>query len=474
MCTNMRMIYNRYSRRHVLVKCGKCDACRQEQACRRAARIRNNVKNGNICLFITLTYTNDFVPYVKRSELDSGNLEINVYRKCSIREVFDRHSGITRFKKVDGEVCIGKVPLYEALDKSRWYPKLTGMSSEYIGVCWYPDIQKFYKRLRINLKRHYNYEKYFSFFSCTEYGGHTYRPHSHGLLFVGLNDEALFRSAIVQAWPYADKRRTAKFVECAKDAASYVASYVNSNSNLLPLMSLDSFKQKHSASKDFGCTLDCFKLPQILEKIDRGDLFYYRQQKFDGATSTIALPIPKYILYRYFPVCKGFSWLSSSQLRTILFDPQMVGEILNDNDYYANKLSNPIYSFTPRESYRIFVRLENCYQRFHRETGLSRVDYVYYYLKVWPLYNAIVEKLMHEQFLELQGDYSSFYENANEVQLNPDIAPTLRDYLPNLCIDPNKRFDIVNKTNNFRSLFSRMNKQRKVTNLVMSQMDYDV
>ena len=70
MCTHMRSIWNPYSRKNVLVKCGKCEACQQEAACRRANRIRNHVHDGNIQLFITLTYSNDFVPYVKFSEFE--------------------------------------------------------------------------------------------------------------------------------------------------------------------------------------------------------------------------------------------------------------------------------------------------------------------------------------------------------------------------------------------------------------------
>ena len=502
----MRTIWNPYSRKKVLVKCGKCEACQQEAACRRSNRIRNHVHDGNIQLFITLTYTNDYVPYIKFSEFKKHPLELNVYRQCSIRQVFDRHTGNLRFVKKRGEHVIGTIPLPDSLslladDKHYiFYPHLKGMPSDYIGVCWYPDIQKFYKRLRSNLQRKYNYEKYFSFFSCTELGSHTYRPHAHGLLFVGRCDEALFRSAIIEAWPYADRRRTSKYVELARDCASYVASYVNGGSDLLPLMQVDSFKPKHTYSKDFGCMLDCFKLPQILQKIDSGDLCYYRQQKFDGVTSTVAVPIPKYILYRYFPVCKGFSWLSPSQLRSILYDPQRVGDILNDFEYHGNynfefssldsdfcgnvtfhipvfrqsKIDNPLYKFTPQESYRIFVRLENCYKRFHRETGLSRHDYVYYYEKVWPLYYALVERMMHENFELLSGDYSGFYENGCEVANNPDIAPTLSNLLPQLVVDPNKRPDIISKTDNFRSLYSRMNKQRKVTNLVMVSMDHNV
>ena len=35
-----------------------------------------------------------------------------------------------------------------------------------IGVCYYPDLQKFFARLRLNLKEIFNYEEKFSAYCC--------------------------------------------------------------------------------------------------------------------------------------------------------------------------------------------------------------------------------------------------------------------------------------------------------------------
>lgn len=483
MCTNCRQIWNPYARRKILVKCGKCDACKQEKACKRSARIRNNVDSSTIALFITLTYTNDYLPYIKKSDITSSAYELPVYRNASCRFVFDRHSGQHRFVKMSQQDVIGKVDISSLQDRRLgFYHKVTGMPSDCVSVNWFSDFQDFFKRLRINLKRHYNYEKYFSFFQVAEYGGHTYRSHGHGLLFIPREDEAVFRSAIVKSWPYADKSRTAKFIEVARDAASYVSSYVNSHTDVLPLMSLDNFRQKHSSSKNFGCMLECFSLPKILEKINAGDLVYNRRVKFDGKTSVLTLPIPSYILNRYFPKCKGFGWLASHQLRSILLNPAKVGDVLTEYDYKSKcngvdvvshrvtKLDNPIYHFTPKETYKIYVRLENCYKRFHKETGLSRYDYAFYYERCWQVYTSMLERMLHEQD---DIDYSDFYENNFEVIENPAISPTLSNF-KDLTIDPNKRKDVVMKTNNFKTLYSRLSKQKNVTNYVMSLKGLEV
>ena len=437
MCTHCRYIFNPYSRKNVLVRCGHCDACKQEAAAKRAIRIRNNVTDGTVALFVTLTYSNNYVPYVLRSDLESNDFEINVYRNADVRYVYDRHSDLTRLKYDFGTHPIARTYVsllvrstcVEVPNKysTSALPSLNGLGHNYIGVPYYPDIQQFYKRLRSYLERDYHYEKSFSYFTCSELGGHSYRPHFHALIFIPRAYESTFRAAIVKAWPYADRRRTAKFIEIARDAASYVSSYVNSGADLPALFEEDMFKQKHSASKNFGVVLDCFSLRKVLEKIDSGDLVYYCRKKFDGITDVHRLPIPKYVLYRYFPICKGFSWLSSSQLRSILLDPQKVGDVLTDFDYVATlnrdvydysylsrsfdcglflrhlvainrqcKLINPEYHYTPVETYKIYVRLENCYQRFHSETGLSRFDYAYYYERVWSLYSSMLLKMMHE------------------------------------------------------------------------------
>ena len=100
MCTNGRWIYNRFSKQKVWVRCGKCDSCKQENAMKRTNRIRMHQRAGYICLFVTLTYTNDFVPYVLKSELNSSNFDVNVYRNACgslvVNESITKYNAIMR------------------------------------------------------------------------------------------------------------------------------------------------------------------------------------------------------------------------------------------------------------------------------------------------------------------------------------------------------------------------------------------
>ena len=493
MCTNQRYIFNRYSRKAVLVKCGHCPACLQEKACARANRIRNNFDGSHIALFVTLTYTNDFVPYVRRSDLYSDSLDVYVYRNCSGRFTYSRFSGLSFSKKRETVILDSVyVPEESRLDGSvRDLPSLTGLGHDCVGVTYYPDLQNFFKRLRQIIIRDYEKVPEFSYFSCSELGGHTYRPHFHGLLFIRPDDEEIFRSAILKAWPYADKRRTKKYIEVAKDASSYVASYVNSNTSLYPLFQVSQFKPSHSMSKGFGVVLDCFSLRSVLSKIDARDLHYYSRKKFDGTSVAVPLSLPEYVVNRYFPKFKGFGRLAASQLRRILLAPESVGYVLGDHNYlidYHDKylarswslpigccsdVDNLCYSFSPAETYQIYVRLENAYQRFHAETGLGRFDYCYYYMLVWSLLSLtrLKDSLTGVEAVE---DWSDYYENANDLEFSLVRNDSLQDLDLTLQLDPNKRVDIVSKTNNFMVLFDKLDKRKKVTNYIMAKIGHFV
>ena len=100
MCDYAKYVYNKYIRKSLLVECGKCPACLQRKANARAMRIRNH-NDGRLCLFLTCTYDNRFVPYVNVDDLFvSGDLrdrEIKLYRDYIVR--FYRDNKIVKPKK---------------------------------------------------------------------------------------------------------------------------------------------------------------------------------------------------------------------------------------------------------------------------------------------------------------------------------------------------------------------------------------
>ena len=462
MCINCRYIYNHFSRRKVLVPCGKCKACQQEKALKRTNRIRNNSSFGNIALFITLTYKNDFVPYIRKSDLSSSSLDVPVYRDAHCRYIFSPRKGLNLSTNYGTEEIMSVyIPTEFRSDSDVLSLRtLSNGSSDKVGVCLNIDFQNFIKRLKINLQRKYNYATKFSYFYCSEYGAISKRPHFHALLFIPANDENIFRNAIVENWPFADRYRTEKYVEVARDAASYVSSYVNGNISLPSCLQISLFKSKHNYSRNFGTFLDCFSLGQILYKIDAGDLSYNIAKTVNGTDTFVSVPVPLYVLNRYFPKFKGFGWLSSSQLRSILLSPQRIDSVLSE-------IENPLYQYSPKETYRIFVRLSNAIDYFKKTTSLSEFDYADYYIRCYNVHASNVIRHSYDNILTF-NDFKDFYENALNVVSGEISAPTLSS-IEYFCVNPNARRDVVERTYTFTDLYERMDKQRKVTNYVLSK-----
>lgn len=94
-------------------------------------------------------------------------------------------------------------------------------------------LQKFFKRLRSDLKRH-KFDIKLKYFACGEYGTLNNRPHYHIILYgLGLND--YHKQIIMDNWPYCDwtqpsiKKGAFGLVENA--SIRYVAKYIHSKYN---------------------------------------------------------------------------------------------------------------------------------------------------------------------------------------------------------------------------------------------------
>ena len=227
-------------------------------------------------------------------------------------------------------------------------------------------------------------------------------------------------------------------------------------------MQTNDFRPKHSFSLGFGVAADCFSLPTILRKIDRGDLCYYSRKQFDGESSLTPLPVPSYVLNRFFPKFKGFSVLPASALSRVLRNSQAAFELSDKG--YVNSFA-PQYDFNNRECYDIAVRLENAYQRFYQETGLNRFDYEYYYNRAWLVHFNVCNKLLYKD-IKIASDLKDFYENIIDIKeglVNSDFD------ISDCQLNPNERKDIKLKSSHLRELYYLKDKSRKVTNYIMTE-----
>lgn len=466
MCVNAKYVYNRYIRKSILVDCGRCPSCLQKKAAHRANRIRNNLSSEYICLFVTLTYKNKYIPFVFKKDIENQSDVLRVYRDSSIRKVRVSSNNKYDFKFVskDNLTLLDEYWVHDLWqDVSNNLAPGLNKKKHCVGVCYYKDLQDFFKRLRINLKRKYNFDGKFTSFSCSEYGGSTYRPHFHTLIFVPRSAENIFRSAVVESWPFADRDRTANFIEVARDCASYVSSYVNGGSLVSSCLAFPCFKSKHSYSKAFGLAVDCFNLDSLLDKVRSGDMRYY-SRKITGSENTLsAFPIPQYVINRYFPKFKGFSRLSPDALRDIILRPERLFEYRHELDYSNDDI------------YKITVRLNNSFKVFHDVTGLNRFDYSLYYPQVWTAYKSVVLRDSFDTVSKV-SDWLNFYENIGDLNADLVHAPTL-ELLYSLDLyneNPNKTKYRIEMENRLVPLYYKLCKQKVVINEIMSQMGLNV
>ncbi len=116
------------------IPCGQCEACRMQYARQWANRCMLELQDHDSAFFVTLTYNNDMVPMSQYVDEETG-------------EVFD---SLTLRKR---------------------------------------DLQLFFKRLR----KHFP-DDHIRYYACGEYGGKTYRPHYHAIIYgLHLNDLVFYK-----------------------------------------------------------------------------------------------------------------------------------------------------------------------------------------------------------------------------------------------------------------------------------------
>lgn len=462
MCTNQRRIINKYTGRDLWVSCGKCPACLQQKAAFRANRIRMNHKQGFVPYFITLTYDNFFVPYVKVQDLSLERIPI--YRDYNITMAGVAQSELKRFA-VRQFQPIGYIDNPDNNNYNEYRIKSLKHLPYKVGVCFYPDVQKFLKKLRINYERNFKTRLECSYFACSEYGGKSHRPHFHLLLYVPQNLGGWIRAAIAQAWTYGNRVPNGRYCEVARDAAGYVASYINSGNRLPVVLSLPETRQRHSYSLGFGTDNDTFSLSNILECLRKANLTYPAIRKSGSTTIRVDVEIPNYVINRFFPKFKGYSRLDVSQLREYIKNPSRLCEFRQSLDYSFEDIR------------AISIRLNHAFDYFHRVTGLNLDDYAIAHQEVWRLKNS---DSLKNSLLGVKNWYQHYVNNPEYVFKNKankdyavkwsDVNSSLDSVAPDLSLfvfDPNSFTDVVVSTQKMEDLYNKMCKQKDVTNFAM-------
>ncbi len=521
MCTKHREIVNKYTGQKLLVPCGKCPSCLQEKAAHRVSRIKSNLKSGYVVLLVSLTYNRFSCPYVDKQEAfefsKGKRMWLNVYRDCEkrkVRAVIDGNKYAVKYKTIYKRHTLTTIDFLR--DCSFKGVRCVKHSDSKIGVPYYPDYQHFLSRLRINLKRLYNYEKFISVYACSEYGEESLRPHFHLLVFIPEGDVETVRDAIFKSWPFSDMWRFSKIVngqrvykacQVAYSASSYVASYVNSGHKLSDFCRFY-FKPKHSYSKGFGVARSSFSLGSILSALDRHEMSYTRKVNKSGVEVPVNVLIPAYVINRYFPRFKGYNRFSPSQVLDIMrrlkdgVNPYKSEVTLSDPIYelYKDSLSSDYVPHFSRDVsygserfdqgsvldspglknivylsdvdvYKISVRLNNAYERFKKLFSFSDIvpdfgEYCRLHRRVWDCYSSTALKLW---LINDDVPMVEKYDNLESVFI--DNIPTNLDLSQVHETDYNLFPTVVRRTQKFTDDYFRCKHDRRVRNIVYLQQD---
>ncbi len=281
-CEHPKTIITRDNRKMV-VSCGKCRSCLADKQRIKSQPCSQQEKISKYCFFVTLTYDRYHVPcmypvfcrdaatgrqYIELYDEDTGELLGNPsYSHSLCRKLMDRTD-----------------------DKKLHYAR-------------YSDVQKFYKRVRrkIEYSNKYNNEK-IKYYSVSEYGPRTFRPHFHILFYFDSPKLASdFGQIVDKAWPlgYTYTTLSKGFVSC------YVASYVNSITNLPEIFKSNATDAKSSHSSFLGMPIHEKKFAEVFKYEPKRFVRSVESKKSDGTVSSSA-PWRSYKAYA-FPKCYGYS-----------------------------------------------------------------------------------------------------------------------------------------------------------------------
>lgn len=358
-CVSPRHIYNKYLGEYLTVPCGHCPTCRQSKSNRLVSRLESMRSQSSMCLFFTLTYSNDFVPIARfhRFYADVSTYS-SLHRKrvsSKVKYNFDLFDG--RMSALDSRILSKGAP--STVDY-KGFPSFT------FSVVSKRDCQLFIKRFR-KLFSYAFPEVAFKYFIVGEYGSKTMRAHYHGLIF--LSDTVSFcrlQDILRMSWRFGNY----DLQVVSSSASSYVASYINSL-GVLPyfLENTEAFKPFYLQS--VGTCLSSFASPFEEYKESFFNPSFTRLEK--SSNGWVSVPMPKAARIRLYPLCRGFYKLD--------FNSKLHRYNLFANEVEKQGTENPLISVPCRSIDGLFSTLtipfSLLYQFRKKFTDSSKsVDYI--------------------------------------------------------------------------------------------------
>lgn len=505
MCVNGKFVYNAGKR--LYVPCGHCPACQQSKANKRAIRIQNNYPDDGktVMAMFTLTYDDMFIPYIRKSDLPLAvasdyidacslkefidysdewdtDLELPIYRDFTLRKVpcnkkdyrrtnsrlrfyhKDCRTKFWRYKKVrisrntKASVDVCTVHDWHSID---YYIKHSLKSdSDKVSVCLYSDLQKFFKRFRINLQRSYGLTFPFSYYACSEHGSKNSRAHFHVLIFFPARYYTQVKLSVIKSWPFDYRLSKRSDFRIATHPAHYVATYVNCHEYVPELLLHSSVKPKQSYSQGFGMAKEHLSLRSIFEKFNRRTYWIDREKQVKNSLAVTPVAIPSYVTSRYAPKCKGYSRLAMDTLYSIAKEPKRLCQYARSLSYVDDDLHKNITMLTNKRNYWL-------------DNGFSADDFALFYSQVWSVDASTRLRLSHQDF-DTPGKLLQYYFNIDDyvgkiLDTGEVIHQSVYDSmisekvpLDKLELDPNKFQDTISRNNILLRAYQRRKHQKYV------------
>lgn len=331
-CERPVKIYNKYLGEKMFVPCGECDVCRANKASIWTQRLEVERSAHKYCLFVTLTYSDDFLPVLR----EDGDILV------------DSFAGL----------YMSKLDLDYDLYYSKYYRAFNG-----IPYLCFQDAQKFIKRLRQRVLRNDSTERkedrYVRYYCCGEYGETTFRPHFHLLIFTNSDWLANNGKSVISSCWSTDNRSSDKSqlgrIDCQVvkyTASGYVAAYLNSNVNLPRFLRESALRPRAIFSKfpAIGSLLTSTK--EVQELFNSGSV---TMPCVDPRTcESVEHPISSELRNRLYPKLPFFSRFSDSCLSSVYASAvDIKGMSFRDFEQYVRRR----YESSFGESSRYFSRL---------------------------------------------------------------------------------------------------------------------
>lgn len=436
MCVNQYWIRNKYTNKDILVKCGTCKACQQEKANYRTSRIRREIRTypNFQYFFVTLHYENRFVPFVKVSDPiitvdNSYNITddttfrfshyVKVYRQSTVSYFYNRHTKrrrkIIRNSDTGYNIDMLSVPS-STCDFSGCNKPVKHAVNGAVAICYSKDVQNFLKRLRINLKRYYNYNGNIRYFQTSEYGPSSHRPHFHLLLELETNRQILpsfdqLKRTVATSWSFCNIYQFKRSFERAYNPAKYISQYINCGSSIPEILKTRSFRPKSSHSLYYGMDFDRYSFDYLREKIFKRDMVENFTIYVKGQPVRYDMRIPKYITNYFFPYIKGLFNLSNVEVFDLLANPWHIY-------WYGKQLK-----YTTDDYRSFYNTISRCYSRIGIRYGRKDISRI----REWADSYVRLRELSYSDYLKQSYSDVSPLDDRSFVQHFVNI-PQVMDY----------------------------------------------